>query len=186
MWKWRVNMKIKTCKYCGCTSDSKIPFVSDENKCIPCRNEIKRIRYNSDPEFKSKLTLRMKDYRDRPENKDKQKEYIKEYHKEHWDSIKDHKRKYVINNTDKVNAITSKRRSSKLNRTPKWLSEKDINIIKCYYSLSARLSRCLGIKHHVDHIIPLQGSLVSGLHVPSNLQVIPANINFIKNNSYHI
>ena len=28
MWKWGINMKVKTCKYCGCTSDSNIKFVS--------------------------------------------------------------------------------------------------------------------------------------------------------------
>lgn len=73
---------------------------------------------------------------------------------------------------------------SKINRTPKWLSKSDLDMIKSYYALSKRLTTCLGIEYHVDHIIPLRGKNVSGLHVPSNLQVIPATINMSKRNKW--
>ena len=37
-------------------------------------------------------------------------------------------------------------------------------------------------RNEVDHIIPLQGQFVSGLHVPENLRVIPRSINRSKRN----
>jgi len=81
-------------------------------------------------------------------------------------------------------ARTRKRQLAKLNRIPKWLTESDWLNIKCKYSVAAMLSRESGKKYHVDHIIPLQGKLVSGLHVPSNIQVILAIENVKKSNKH--
>jgi hypothetical protein len=85
-----------------------------------------------------------------------------------------------------VNAATAKRRSAKLNRTPKWTSETDLWMIKEIYDLAVLRTKLTGVKCQVDHIIPLQGELVSGLHVPSNLQVITAKENKIKKNKFEV
>ena len=45
-------------------------------------------------------------------------------------------------------------------------------------------SRLTGIKHHLDHIVPLQGKTVSGLHCIANVAVIPARMNISKGNRY--
>jgi len=78
-----------------------------------------------------------------------------------------------------INAIAAKRRAALLNRTPLWANE---SYVDDFYR-AADLSRG-GVQFHVDHIIPLQGKCVSGFHVKSNLQILPAHINTSKGNRY--
>lgn len=86
------------------------------------------------------------------------------------------------NNKHLVNSYAMKRHASKKQRIPKWLNDDEIWMIEQAYEISALRTKILGIEHHVDHIIPLQGKLVSGLHVPWNLQVITAQENKMKSN----
>jgi hypothetical protein len=81
-------------------------------------------------------------------------------------------------------AYEGKRRSAQLQRTPVW--DKDAHLIVAKYQLANMLTRETGKPHHVDHIIPLQGKNVSGLHVFSNLRVIPGEDNVKKSNKYII
>jgi hypothetical protein len=94
------------------------------------------------------------------------------------------RKKYYENNKSLWTIATAKRRCSKLQRTPFWLTEKDKQYIKYLYKFSRNISKYLGKEYHVDHIIPLQGELVSGLHVPSNLEVIPSLLNLQKGNTW--
>ncbi len=63
--------------------------------------------------------------------------------------------------------------------TPKWSNKNEIRKI---YEEAKRISAKTGIKHDVDHIFPIQGKTVSGLHVIENLQIIPASENRKKSN----
>ena len=87
-------------------------------------------------------------------------------------------------NPHKKLARTRKRQAAKLNRTPKWLTADDFFMIEEAYHLAKLRTELTGISWHVDHILPLQGRKVSGLHVPANLQVIPAKINLHKSNKH--
>ena len=76
-----------------------------------------------------------------------------------------------------------KRRTAKLQRTPPWA---DLEAIRLIYKEAARLECETGIAHHVDHFYPLQGYLVSGLHVETNLQILTAAENIRKSNDFEV
>lgn len=66
--------------------------------------------------------------------------------------------------------------------TPSWLTKEHYDMIESLYIQSRELSISTGEQYQVDHIVPLKGKTVSGLHVPWNLRVIPAKENAMKNN----
>jgi hypothetical protein len=82
-----------------------------------------------------------------------------------------------------VLANKAKYRAVKSSRTPSWLLPIDLFEMECIYRYRTALKEC-GLDYEVDHIAPLQGKKVSGLHVPWNLQVILAKENRLKNNRY--
>jgi len=126
----------------------------------------------------------------RKNNAEKLKETKRIYYLKNLDKIKAkmkiYHKSYKENNRHVLNANDAKRHAAELQRTPKWLTKEDINKIKQIYYESRMLTLETGVKHHVDHIIPLQGKIVSGLHVPSNLRVITETENVRKNNRYRL
>jgi hypothetical protein len=104
----------------------------------------------------------------------------RKWRKENPDKVKAMTRRYRQKNKGKRNALTAKRRATKLNATPKWLTEEHLDQIKQIY-INAKDLRWED-EMNVDHIIPLQGKNVSGLHVPWNLQLLSAVENRIKGN----
>lgn len=60
------------------------------------------------------------------------------------------------------------------NQMPVWADERALRDV---YWWARELRELTGIAHHVDHIIPLHGELVSGLHVAGNLRAVPADVN---------
>lgn len=156
---------------------------------------------------REKVLARIKIY------KSKNKERYKEYNKEYWASHKNNKefrdkenaralawyhanfekikeKKYARDkewrskNKGIINFHTNKRYTARKQRLPIWLTEENKLQIKALYKLASSLTKSTGVPWHVDHIIPLQGKNVSGLHVPENLQVIEGVINISKNNRY--
>lgn len=74
-------------------------------------------------------------------------------------------------------------RASNLQRTPAWADREAIAEV---YRRAKSMTLTTGIPHHVDHIIPLRGQTVSGLHVAGNLQILTAAENLTKSNRFEV
>lgn len=73
----------------------------------------------------------------------------------------------------------SNRLASKRRQTPPWA---DMDAIAALYQIAAQMTERTGIQHHVDHVYPLRGVVVSGLHVHTNMRVVTASDNLKKRN----
>lgn len=114
-------------------------------------------------------------------NRERRNERRRAWYAANRERATEYARAWAAANPDKRSATQARRDASKLRRTPAWADQRQI---EGFYTMAARVSTCLGIKHHVDHVLPLQGKLVSGLHVPSNLRVIPGVLNVKKGNRF--
>jgi len=176
--------------------------ITSTGTCIECRKILTMQRYYANPEKTKKLIkaryranaekyreLRKQNYAANP---DKEREASKLRSKE-WRKLNPNhegtklvKQTYAKSNQGKLKAYINcaKRRAAKLQRTPKWLTDIDHERIENEYKLAALLTKLWGEPWHVDHIIPLQGKFVSGLHVPSNLRAIKGSENVSKANRF--
>ena len=105
---------------------------------------------------------------------------LAEYRKTHKEAKAVYSSTYQKANPHIFNAKNAKRRATKLMATPTWA---DLEAIKGMYQLAAIFNRT-GINLHVDHIVPLQGDTVCGLHCEANLQLMPASDNISKGNRH--
>jgi len=120
--------------------------------------------------YTCKICARAKTLKWNKENSDRKKAVAKEEYKRN-------KASYI--------ARVAKRNATKLKATPLWLTQKQLNDITKIYKACTRVSESTGKTHHVDHIVPLQGRNVCGLHVPWNLAILPASMNLSKHNKHN-
>lgn len=116
------------------------------------------------------------------ENKDLCRQRVKDWEKINPEKKKQINKNWYVANKPKALAGMRKRQLAQKNRTPSWLTKDDFWLMEQAYELAALRTKMLGFLWTVDHIIPLQGKSVSGLHVPFNLQVITAHENYSKGN----
>jgi len=153
--------------------------------CIECHkadNVARKIINRADPVFLVQERKQAKKNRSPKQNQ--YNELTKIWREKNQVHVKNYSKQYRDSHKDYFSFACQKRKITLLNRTPSWLTEDELWIIKEAYSLSALRTKMLGFSWHVDHIIPLRGKNVSGLHVPENLQVIPAIYNLRKTNKY--
>jgi hypothetical protein len=113
-------------------------------------------------ENKDKSYYIKRKYADSEESLLKKRLYSKEYKK---------RNRHIYSHAQKL------RHTRKLKAMPKWLSPEQVAEIKSIYKQASDTSESTGTPHHVDHIVPLDGKIVCGLHVPWNLRVIPGTEN---------
>lgn len=108
------------------------------------------------------------------------------WYKANKETVKLQQQSYLANNADKFRQKRAKRRAAILMRTPTWHCDFNEFALQEIYALAALRTKVTGFNWHVDHIIPLQGKKVSGLHLWTNLQVIPAKQNIAKSNKFEV
>ena len=100
------------------------------------------------------------------------------------DSVLKSRKTYAIENQDKRTALRQNRRAARIKRTPPWAKDIMRDYMKLVSKFSKALTKRTGIKQSIDHIVPLQGELVSGLHLPWNIQIISLSENSGKCNKF--
>lgn len=162
---------MKTCKVCSETKPESAFYKQSargllglRGSCKACDN-VKKARY-------------------REENRDKLLLVKKQDYAKNRAKYLSNKKVYRQENKGAIRALNAARKSVVKLRTPVWLSEDERWMIKEIYKLAAHRTELLGFQWDVDHIVPLQGTAVSGMHVPWNLQVIPALDNIRKKNKF--
>lgn len=142
-------------------------------------------------------SIRSKEYRNNPVNRCKMEatrktytssrrveyaEYAREWRKRNLKACKRRAKRWRQANPDKTRESNARRRSARLQRAPPWLSLEHRLQIKRIYAEAVKQSKETGTRYEVDHIVPLRGTNVSGLHVPWNLQIITRAENLRKCN----
>ena len=198
---------MKTCLSCNVSKPLEaFRFVKAKQcylrKCLDCLNEQRRYKRNTHPDTLARRAAKAAKGR-KPKKKwaeypvEQRTAWVRKYKAENKSFITERNKKYVAENRDLRKATmrtyrqrtaaqqaeyVRRRQAAKLQRTPKWLTEEDIWLMREAYKLAKLRTKMFGFSWHVDHVLPLQGQTVSGLHVPTNLQVIPWLDNVRKHN----
>lgn len=162
-------------KKCSICLEFKSAFYTRSNgnsrkDCKDCFN--KKVKANYSRTRPKQLEARRENYK---ANKKKYNAQTAKWRKNNPDLMRIYKNSWKKRNRGKVNADWMLRYAKKKSATPKWLSKMQVKQIENIYKMCPP-------GYHVDHIIPLRGKLVSGLHVPWNLQHLPAMDNVKKGN----
>ena len=93
---------------------------------------------------------------------------------------------YAKNNRGEFAARNVAYQATKRCARPIWSTLDDMAVMKNLYVKSSELTKSTGVLQNVDHIIPLKGKLVCGLHIPGNLTILPKSENSSKSNKFDV
>jgi len=147
--------------------------MADDSQRLKWREASRRYR-----ESRREL-LRQKQNERRANNPEQQKESVRRTRAKDPARTREHQKRYRLKHPGACAAHAALRRARVKQQTPPWA---DLAACQAFYDIAARVTRCTGIPFDVDHIIPLSGDGVCGLHIPTNLRVIPKKANQRKSN----
>jgi len=150
-----------------------------DGKCVDCRREDDKSYYHANPE-KARQKARSYNECNREVVAEKARIYRSKMNDDQKAAARERakikSREWRKLNPGHRNALKRKYTADKGNRTPSWA---DIDAIIDFYKKCPK-------GYHVDHIIPLRGKFVSGLHILINLQYLSAEENMRKNNRFDV
>jgi thiaminase len=163
----------------------------DMKTCNKCKTSKPITEFRKHKETKDKLTTYCKHCLQEQvkgwvkNNKERLNAWNTNYREKNKKQINANQKKWRETNKGKKNADTALRFSAKMQRTPRWLTKEQKQSIKQFYVMAAELEKVFPWTQCVDHIVPLRGKDVCGLHVPWNLQILSAKDNMEKGNRYN-
>lgn len=181
-------MEYKICTHCVVNkplSEYDVKFDKQRGQhrvctyCKDCRREKIRLY---DKKNRAKKKAYNAQYKEK--NLEKLREKARKYHKNNRDRILEYQKSWREANPDKLAKARFSRRDNFKKAKPWWLTTEMEEEIKQFYDLAKDCRITTGEDYEVDHIIPIKGKTVCGLHVPWNLQVLPKDVNRSKSNRY--
>lgn len=159
------------------------------NKCKACTKE-----YSSQYKRSNKAAVEeygrayRKDYysKSRCEKLAWQKAYRENHLQERREYDRNYNKLRYATQKDTYVEKSARRRASKLCATPPWLDETHKRRLQSIYKACRNVTKRTGKAHHVDHIVPLKGQNVCGLHVWWNLRIVPSEMNLSKGNKVEV
>ena len=176
---------MRTCTLCGSSTNGfyKCSKVSDglTSWCKPCFRLNQQASLAAHPERKHRRKETIANWN--KANPERALAKVKRYQSANPETVRESSRRSKRKRHPEILANNAKRRADKLSATPQWANLVRIAEI---YAEAQRLTRESGEKHVVDHVIPLANKFVCGMHVETNLRVVPYGVNAATGNSFLI
>jgi hypothetical protein len=119
---------------------------------------------------------------DYAKNIESHKKRLKKYRLKHPERVKESYLNSSKKRMPQKAAAERARQAKKIQATPLWLTKEDWLQMDAVYICAKETSNLAGFNCNVDHIVPLKGKDVCGLHVPWNLRVVSTSYNSKKHN----